>query len=75
MISAKEEKYKYAIRGEATDMSKIGGLISVAVTRARYALNAAIGLQVITGVLTTAISAATSGRQVSVADDFLCVSH
>ncbi|OAX44599.1 hypothetical protein K503DRAFT_705760 [Rhizopogon vinicolor AM-OR11-026] len=51
MISAKEEKDKYAIR----------------VMRTRYALNAAIGLQVLTGALTTAISAATSGKQTSIA--------
>jgi hypothetical protein len=46
-------------------------LIPVAAMWSGYILNAAIGLQVLAGALTTAIAAGTSGAQVSSTEKFI----
>ncbi|TFK38440.1 hypothetical protein BDQ12DRAFT_605620, partial [Crucibulum laeve] len=50
LLTAKAERDKYAFKAKMTG----------------YALNAAIGMQVVLGALTTGLSAATTGRQTSI---------
>jgi len=70
IINAEREKEKYAIKGWLNSGMNFWGRLHVSkcvrseAQWTSYALNIAIGLQVLLGALTTGISAALSSKQV-----------
>lgn len=66
LITAKSERDKYAFKGVCILFSRIVlVLIDHVAKMTGYALNIAIGLQVLLGALTTGLSVVTTGKQVS----------